>query len=328
MSSLRFGHDAQGVQEKTKRAEALPVRSGFPAAARKWRPQSDATTAAAETATEPRVTPSRRPVEPANRARRSVLGTHQIDRYYSTRSAIGQIGKRAMTGSSPRGFPGFEAARPVESPRRSGLAEPDQRPPGTLVILGIDPGSRHTGWGIVERRGSRLSTLGHGRISLSTRAPLAERLVTLGDEMAALVHAHRPQVAALESLFHGVNPRSLIVLAQARGAILATLCRCGLEIHEYSPAEVKSAVTGNGRADKQQVAKMVGLLLGQQAGRVRRARAAEPKPSADATDALAVALCYGQRARLDRLIPRERAERTREGGGTPDPRGDGSAETP
>ena len=102
---------------------------------------------------------------------------------------------------------------------------------------------------------------------------------------------HRPHVAALEALFHGVNARSLIVLAQARGAILTSVCRAGLDVHEYSPAEVKSAVTGNGRADKQQVAKMVGLLLG------LRGRS----PSADATDALAVAICYGQRARLDAL---------------------------
>lgn len=149
---------------------------------------------------------------------------------------------------------------------------------------------------MVERRGSRLAVRGHGRIALPTKAPLAERLVALSDEVAGLVETHRPHVAALEALFHGVNPKSLIVLAQARGAILTSVCRAGLAVHEYSPAEVKSAVTGNGRADKQQVAKMVGLLLGLR-GRT---------PSADATDALAVAICYGQRARLDALGARRR----------------------
>jgi crossover junction endodeoxyribonuclease RuvC len=183
-----------------------------------------------------------------------------------------------------------------------------------LVILGVDPGSRHTGWGVIERRGSRLLTLGHGRISPPGGAQLAERLVVLSDGLAALVERHRPQVAVLEALFHGVNPRSLIVLAQARGAILTTLCRCGLELHEYSPAEIKSAVTGNGRADKEQVAKMVGLLLG------LRARGDGTSPSSDATDALAVAICYGQRARLDELASTRRASGGRrgpQGGGTP-----------
>lgn len=158
---------------------------------------------------------------------------------------------------------------------------------------------------MVERQGSRLAVRGHGRISLPTKAPLAERLVALADEVSGLVDAHRPHVAALESLFHGVNPKSLIVLAQARGAILTSVCRAGLPVHEYSPAEVKSAVTGNGRADKTQVAKMVGLLLGLRGRR----------PSADATDALAVAICYGQRARLDALGAS--ARRPRKGGGRP-----------
>lgn len=181
-----------------------------------------------------------------------------------------------------------------------------------LVILGVDPGSRHTGWGVIERRGSRLVTLGHGRISPPVEAKLGERLVTLSDEVAALVECHQPHVAVLEALFHGVNPRSLIVLAQARGAILTSLCRSGLEVHEYSPAEIKSAVTGNGRADKQQVAKMVGLLLG------LRARDEERGPSPDATDALAVAICYGQRARLDDLGSSRRVS----GGGRAPQRGE------
>lgn len=184
---------------------------------------------------------------------------------------------------------------------RSGV-EPSGGSP--LVILGIDPGSRHTGWGVIERRGSRLEVRGHGRISLPGSMALAERLARLGDAVSELVDEHCPHVAVLEALFHGVNPKSLIVLAQARGAILASLCRCRLDVREYSPAEVKSSVTGNGRADKQQVAKMVAMVLG------LRGRKLAP----DASDALAVAICYGQRARIDRLAG-GRAEPRYGGGG-------------
>ena len=109
-----------------------------------------------------------------------------------------------------------------------------------------------------------------------------------------------PDVAVLESLFHGVNPRSLIVLAQARGALLATVARLGLPVAEYSPAEVKTAVTGHGRADKAQVARMVVLILGLGSGE---------KLSSDASDALAVAICYAQRLRLDSLGGRRAAPR-------------------
>jgi crossover junction endodeoxyribonuclease RuvC len=100
-----------------------------------------------------------------------------------------------------------------------------------------------------------------------------------------------PDRAVLEAPFLGINTRSLIVLAQARGVLLAGLARRAVAIDEYSPAEVKSAVTGNGRADKQQVARMVHILLG----------AREAGWSADATDALAAALCGAQRLRLDNL---------------------------
>lgn len=160
-----------------------------------------------------------------------------------------------------------------------------------MLILGLDPGSRHTGFGLVDRRGSRLSCVGHGRISLPRDAPLPARLAHLSRELETLVRAHAPDVAVLESLYHGINPRSLIVLAQARGALVATLALQGLEVHEYSPAEVKTAVVGHGRADKEQVGHMVKLILG---------LAREPMP-ADASDALAVAICYAHRLRLDRL---------------------------
>ncbi len=158
-------------------------------------------------------------------------------------------------------------------------------------ILGIDPGSRHTGYGFVDRRGSKLKAVAQGRISLPPSTPLPARLARLSRELGTLVDRYAPDTAVLETLYRGVNPRSLIVLAQARGALLATLAAAGLEIREYSPAEIKTALTGNGRADKQQVSRMVQLTLGLQGERL----------APDASEALAVAICFAQRARMDRL---------------------------
>jgi len=117
------------------------------------------------------------------------------------------------------------------------------------------------------------------------------RLAHLAGCLGDLVERLRPDLAVLETPFHGMNSRSLIVLAEARGVLLAGLAGRGIEIREYSPAEVKSAVTGNGRADKTQVARMVRLLL----------TARGDGWAADATDALALAICCAQRLRLDRL---------------------------
>jgi crossover junction endodeoxyribonuclease RuvC len=160
-----------------------------------------------------------------------------------------------------------------------------------MRILGLDPGSVHTGYGVVEKEGSRVRKLDCGRFTCRKGMELAERLGFLAERLEALIERWQPEGVVLEALFHGRNTRSLIVLAQARGALLAVLARKGLEIREYSPAEVKSAVTGNGRAAKPQVARMVGLLLGLDTAEL----------TADATDALAVALCGAQRRRMDRL---------------------------
>jgi len=169
-----------------------------------------------------------------------------------------------------------------------------------VIILGLDPGSLHTGYGLLEKAGgggSSFRLVGAGRLSLPRDLALPERLARLVAGLQDLLGRHPPDLAVLESPFHGMNAHSLIVLAQARGALLATVAGRGIEIREYTPAEVKSAVTGNGRADKEQVARMVRLLLG----------VTGPAWPADATDALAVALCCGQRLRLDRL--REAAPR-------------------
>jgi crossover junction endodeoxyribonuclease RuvC len=152
--------------------------------------------------------------------------------------------------------------------------------------LGVDPGSRHCGWGVIEQEGSRLQAVAWGRISPPAGTELPSRLALVAAGIEAAVTAHAPAAAAVECIYHGISSRSLIVLAEARGVVLATLCRLGLAVDELSPAEVKSAITGSGRADKQQVARMVRLLLG---------LAAAPLAE-DAADALAVALARAQRA--------------------------------
>jgi crossover junction endodeoxyribonuclease RuvC len=165
-------------------------------------------------------------------------------------------------------------------------------------ILGLDPGSRHTGYGVVEAQGDRLRTIAHGRISCRTSEPIEQRLRFLHEELGALLAEWHPDAVALESLFHGINSRSLIVLAQARGALLARIAAAGMPVVEYSPAEVKSAVTGNGRADKTQVQRMVSMLLSVPLDDL----------SPDSADALALAICYSHRRGMERL-----AERLEEG---------------
>lgn len=160
-----------------------------------------------------------------------------------------------------------------------------------MLILGLDPGSLHTGYGLVRKHGSSLVPVEAGRFSCPRDLDLPRRLAHLAGRLGEMIDRQRPDLAVLETPFHGMNARSLIVLAQARGALLAVLAGRGIEICEYSPAEVKSAVTGNGRADKDQVARMVRLLLA----------ARGEGWASDATDALALAICCAQRLKLDRL---------------------------
>ena len=168
-----------------------------------------------------------------------------------------------------------------------------RRPGGTkpIRILGLDPGSLHTGYGVIDAVGNRIVARAVGRISCRRGQPLAQRLVHLTSEVAVILDRWQPKIVVLEALYHGVNPRSLIVLAQARGALLAAVASQVSEVREFSPAEVKSAVTGNGRADKDQVARMVQLLLKMEVDDL----------ASDATDALAVAICCSRRLRMDRL---------------------------
>ncbi len=161
-----------------------------------------------------------------------------------------------------------------------------------MLILGLDPGSRHTGYGLVEAKGSGLRAVDYGRFSCPASQPVPTRLAELARQLGDLIERWQPEIAILETPFHGPNTRSLVVLAQARGALLAVLAGHGLKIGEYSPAEVKSAVAGQGRASKDQIARMVRLHLS----------LSDDRLSADAADALAMAICYAQRRHMEQLL--------------------------
>lgn len=170
-------------------------------------------------------------------------------------------------------------------------------------VLGLDPGSRHTGYGCIAGSRDRWQLVRHGRISCPARTALSDRLLLLTEELEAVLEQLCPDVVVLEKAFHGVNPRSLIVLAQARGALLLTVARRRLPIEECTPAEVKNTVAGNGRADKRQVARMVRMLLRVDSGETL---------SEDASDALAVALSYAARRPMAAAVAEQaRRERAR-----------------
>ena len=155
-------------------------------------------------------------------------------------------------------------------------------------VLGIDPGSRITGYGVVEKQGNRLIHVAHGTIVAYTKeATFAERLVRIHDGLAEVISLHEPEAAAVEGIFHYKNALSALKLGHARGVALLACCQAALPVHEYKPTQIKQALVGTGRADKQQVQEMVSLLLG----------IAEPD-SLDASDALAVAMCHAQRRRI------------------------------
>jgi crossover junction endodeoxyribonuclease RuvC len=149
-------------------------------------------------------------------------------------------------------------------------------------IFGIDPGSLRTGYGCIDSDGTRHRLVSCGAIIVSSRLSFPERLLKIHEDLAALIASSRPDGVAVESLFHAVNARSALQLGHARGVALLAASKAGVPIAEYSPAEIKRAVVGYGRAEKPQVQQMIKLLLGLEKA---------PQPL-DVSDALAVAICH------------------------------------
>jgi len=151
-----------------------------------------------------------------------------------------------------------------------------------VIIFGIDPGSERTGYGCVDSDGRRHRLVVFGTIAPPVHSTFPERLTIIHAGLAALLAEHRPDCVAIENVFHAKNVRSALKLGHARGVALLAACQAGMVVAEYSPAEIKRAIVGFGRAEKQQVGAMIKLLLGLEA---------VPSPH-DAADALAVAICH------------------------------------
>ena len=154
-----------------------------------------------------------------------------------------------------------------------------------MRILGLDPGLRHTGWGVVEAEGSRLRYIACGAVNPRTDGAMAERLKDLHDALTEVLNEFRPEEAAVEETFLNKNPGSTLKLGHARGVVLLAPALFGLSVAEYSAKSVKQAVVGTGNATKDQIGMMVRTLL----------PGCNP-PSDDAADALAVAICHGHLA--------------------------------
>jgi len=159
-----------------------------------------------------------------------------------------------------------------------------------LRILGIDPGLRVTGFGVIEQTGSKLHYLASGCVR-SGDGDLAARLKAILEGLAEVIGAHRPQEVAVEKVFVNVNPKSTLLLGQARGAAICAAVIAGLPVAEYTALQVKQAVVGKGHAKKEQVQHMVRRLL-----------ALPGDPSPDAADALACAICHAHGSRLGSVL--------------------------
>ena len=163
-----------------------------------------------------------------------------------------------------------------------------------MRILGLDPGSRVCGYGVIDERAGELAYVECGLLTAPADRAMEERLGELARGLREVIDELQPQSVAVEDVFSHQNVRSALALAHARGMVLAVVGLCGLSVASYAPALVKKAVSGSGRADKTQIARMVQALIGLRS-----------LPRADATDALAVAFTHGRRLRptAARLVP-------------------------
>jgi crossover junction endodeoxyribonuclease RuvC len=163
-----------------------------------------------------------------------------------------------------------------------------------MIVLGIDPGLANTGYGVVALRDGRLAALDGGVIETSAGSPRERRLADIHERVDALISTHEADSVALEELYFGQNVRTAFAVGHARGVVMLAAGQHGLPCAGYTPQQVKGAVCGNGRAGKDQVARMVQALLGLER---------EPRPD-HAADALAVAICHANCAPLSRALAR------------------------
>jgi len=171
-----------------------------------------------------------------------------------------------------------------------------------MIVIGVDPGTRHLGWGVVRRDGTRPSHIAHGVIDTDEKASIAVRLCQIERELDEVVAKYQPTASVVETLFFAKDETAASKLGHARGVVLLVLARAGLSIAEYEPTRVKKAIVGHGRADKQQMARMIATIL----------RLPAP-PRSDAADALAIALAHVQASRMEAHLARARALPTRRG---------------
>ena len=150
-----------------------------------------------------------------------------------------------------------------------------------MIILGVDPGSRFCGYGLLEIQNNRIEAAGCDVIRINEKLDLPQRLTVIYKGISEVIKEYKPDIAAVETIFYGKNIRSAFTLGHARGVILLALADSDIKIHEYSPREIKKSVVGNGNASKEQVQYMIGKIL----------NFTEKKLTEDSADALAVALC-------------------------------------
>ena len=156
-----------------------------------------------------------------------------------------------------------------------------------MIILGLDPGLGTTGWGVIRKEGNRLSHIDNGEISTDAKLPLANRLVMIDEKLRVILDHFRPDQAAVEEVFVNKNPQSTLKLGQARGVVLLGAARNGTPVTEYAARLVKKSVVGTGKADKDQIAAMLRILL-----------PGLKLAGEDAADALAVAITHANHIRI------------------------------
>ncbi|MEG1113867.1 MAG: crossover junction endodeoxyribonuclease RuvC [Janthinobacterium sp.] len=175
-----------------------------------------------------------------------------------------------------------------------------------MIILGIDPGLRTTGFGVIEKHGNKLRYIASGTVKTGSEGELPPRLKIILQGVSEIVGTYRPDCAAIEKVFVNVNPQSTLLLGQARGAAICALVNSDLSVAEYTALQVKQAVTGHGKAAKEQVQEMVSRLL-----------SLPGLPGTDAADALGVAICHANSidalAMLGALAPQLQGLRMKRG---------------